>query len=139
MSEKRKKLGKRKIVENWLLMNKDFLHIKAIEREVKIPENTIQKYTKKGKTISTRRITSIHKWMLKLCDLSDKEWFVKHQKCLNITRIEAEINVKNGTLQKFIKYNRSLKKEVSQSLFDWQDDFLNPIYEWKSYNNKSPK
>ncbi len=136
MSKRRKK---REIVENWLLMNRAFLHIKAIEREVKIPENTIQKYTKKGITINSRRITRIHKWMLKLSDLSDQEWLIENHKYLNITRIEVEISVKNGTLQKFIKYNRSLKKEIYQSLYDWQDEFLRPINEWKSYKNKSPK
>ena len=122
---------KRKKVENWILINKKFLKIKAIEREVNIPANTIQKYIKNGVLINGRKITRIYNWILKLAATNDNIWIFTHYKYLNIRSIEREIKTQKGTIQKHIKYKRRLNDKTTKSLQDWQNEFLSPIEEWK--------
>lgn len=123
---------KRQRVENWIISNKTFLHFKAIERETGIPENTIQKFSKAGTTISARRITRIYKWLKTLISKSDEVWIIENKKYLNITAIEIHIEVRKGTVQKFIKYGRKLDKYVIESLEKWQCKLLEPIHSWKT-------
>ena len=123
----KEKQSKRKYVENWLDINKKILNIKAIEREIKVPENSIQRFTKDDIKISTRRISQIEKWMKRLLDYENEDLLKFSYKFFNISAIEREKDISKGVIQKHNKYGRKLNKETLSKIENWQIKLLEPI------------
>lgn len=130
-----KKKIKRDRVENWILSNKRFLKIKPIERKLRLPVNTIQKFTNGKGVITDKQITVIYKFLTKTLFGNDIDWLNKNYEYLNIRSIEREISCKKGTLQKLIKYDRKVNEMTLKVLENWQNDLLAPIEQWVSRNN----
>lgn len=58
------KESKREKVESWMLKNKKFLNVKAIENDIEVPRGTVQKFLKYGRKLNTKRINALNKWMI---------------------------------------------------------------------------
>ncbi len=122
---------KRERVESWIMKNYKNLKIKAIEREIDLPTNTLQRFIQKGTTISDKRITLVYKWILKLLIHCEKDWLFANYSYLNISAVERDIGLSSGALQKYVKYKRELKKDAFKLLMKWQDELLSPLEQWK--------
>ncbi|KAA1244500.1 hypothetical protein [Aquimarina sp. RZ0] len=51
-------------------------------------------------------------------------WLITYEDILNIAGLERKIDIKRGTIQKFIKYNRKLNDLVIEKLEEFIKDNL---------------
>ncbi len=56
---------KRRRAEKWIINNSKFLRLRAIDRELGFPINTLQKFVKKGTPLSKERIDRLYAFMIK--------------------------------------------------------------------------
>lgn len=59
-------MDKRKIVEDWLTKNKEFIKYESLEREVGIQRGCIQKFLKYGRNLNDSRISTLYEFIVNI-------------------------------------------------------------------------